>query len=78
MAFVLVCPEKSLQLGTDEVLHREGNEKFVSEFLQKCQLGGPTARKVVASLPGGGIAVDVPGSQPKITQEGPFVCAITG
>nr|AML77242.1 putative LOV domain-containing protein [Codium fragile] len=78
MAFVLICPEKSLQLGTDEVLHREGNEQFIAEFLAAAQLGGPSSRKVMASLPGGGIAVDAQGALPKIAQEGPFVCAITG
>lgn len=78
MSFICVCPEKSLQLGDDEVLHRANQEQFVETFLEAAQLGGPQARKMSVTLPGGGVAVDAVGSRLKLAQEGQLLAVLQG
>lgn len=78
MSFTCICPEKSLQLGTDELLHRTNQEQFVEKFLEDAQLGGPQARKMSATLPGGGVAVDAIGNRLKLAQEGQLLAVLQG
>lgn len=78
MAFLCLCPEKSLELGVDENLQRGAKEQFVDEYLKTVQLGANNAEKIVRCLPGGGVALDASARQPKFAEDGPFLAALTG
>lgn len=77
MAFVCVCPEKSLELGEDEKLHRAHKEHFITKTLESAVFG-QAGTKVLKCLPGGGVAVERTGHSARIAVEGPFIAAITG
>lgn len=77
MAFTCVCPEKSLELGNDEKLHRAHKEQFIIKTLESAEFG-QSGTKVVKCLPGGGVAVERAGHSAKIAVDGPFIAAITG
>jgi len=64
MAFLCVCPEKSLEFGADEKLHRSAKEQFVRGVLESVNLG--SGNKAILTLPGGGIAVQHSDAAPKI------------
>ncbi|GMH38007.1 hypothetical protein BSKO_05891 [Bryopsis sp. KO-2023] len=78
MAFLCLCPEKSLELGVDENLRRGAKEQFVEEYLRSAQLGANNAEKIVRCLPGGGVAIDSSAKLPKLAQDGPLISAVTG
>nr|AML77587.1 putative LOV domain-containing protein [Bryopsis plumosa] len=78
MAFICLCPEKSLELGVDENLQRGAKEQFVEEYLHSAQLGANNAGKLVRCLPGGGVAIDSSAKLPKLAEDGPFLSALTG
>ncbi|CAD7697107.1 unnamed protein product [Ostreobium quekettii] len=77
MAFLSVVPEKSLELGDDEKLHRARKEQFITQSLEAAQLGGG-GQKVVKTLRGGGVAVEHISDSAKIATFGPFIAALTG
>lgn len=64
MAFLCVCPEKSLEFGADEKLHRSAKEQFIRGVLESVNLG--SGNKAILTLPGGGIAVQHSDATPKI------------
>ena len=56
MAFLCVCPEKSLEFGADEKLHRCTKEQFIRGVLES--VNSSSGKKAILTLPGGGIAVE--------------------
>lgn len=64
MAFLCVCPEKSLEFGADEKLHRSAKEQFIRGVLESVNLG--SENKAILTLPGGGVAVQHNDAAPKI------------
>ena len=56
MAFLCVCPEKSLEFGADEKLHRCTKEQFIRGVLES--VNSSSGKKAIMTLPGGGIAVE--------------------
>eukprot|EP00210_Caulerpa_lentillifera_P003901 g3727.t1 len=67
MSFLCVCPEKSLEFGSDSKLHRGSKEQYIRGVLESISFG-KDATKTVMTLPGGGIVIkNVEDSPVKIT-----------
>lgn len=78
MAFLCLCPEKSLEFGADEKLHRSAKEQFIHGVLESINFD---SKKLILTLPGGGIAVaHLQGEEPKIAMDtsSSTIAAMTG
>jgi len=78
MAFLCLCPEKSLEFGADEKLHRSAKEQFIRGVLESINFD---SKKLILTLPGGGIAAaHSQEEEPKIAMDtsSSTIAAMTG